>query len=76
MSPRVRRWIGPIRFARLLEGAGGARASKLGSAAGFAPQEDAMAKGADKPNTNKSNKPKLSTKEKQEKKKAKKAAKS
>ena len=73
MSPRVRRWIGLFRFARLGPGAGGARALK--SAAGFAPQEDAMAKGADKPNTNKSNKPKLSTKEKQEKKKAKKEAK-
>lgn len=35
-----------------------------------------MAKGADKPNTNKSNKPKLSTKEKQQKKKEKQAAKS
>ncbi len=35
-----------------------------------------MAKGADKQNTNKSNKPKLSTKEKQEKKKVKQAAKS
>lgn len=35
-----------------------------------------MAKGADKPNTNKSNKPKLSTKEKQQKKKEKQATKS
>jgi hypothetical protein len=62
------------------------RRDSLGSVevrAGLAPhssrkdarEEDAMAKGADKPNTNKSNKPKLSTKEKQEKKKAKKASK-
>jgi hypothetical protein len=39
-----------------------------------AAQEDAMAKG--QVNTNKNNKPKLSTKEKQEKKKEKKAGKS